>query len=72
MTTSTRFTEERVKVAGTQLAVLSKQWDAHTVLHGVEGFEDGSQHDALAEQATVYAPRIRYGQTPVPTGWKPS
>ena len=38
------------------------------MLHGVEGFEGWLPfHDALAEQATVYAPaHPGYGQTPCP------
>ncbi len=70
MTTSTvPFTEERVKVAGTELYVL--QGGSGTpilVLHGVEGFEGWlAFYDALAEQATVYAPsHPGYGQTPCP------
>ncbi len=68
MTTSAtaQFTEERVKVAGTELYVLKGGSGSPVlVLHGVEGFEGWLPfHDALAEQATVYAPaHPGYGQT---------
>ena len=70
MTTSTvQFTEERVKVAGTELYMLKGGSGTPVlVLHGVEGFEGWlAFHDALAEQATVYAPaHPGYGQTPCP------
>jgi len=70
MTTSTGpFTEERVKVAGTELYVLKGgSGPPVLVLDGVEGFEGWlAFHDALAEQATVYAPsHPGYGQTPCP------
>ena len=70
MTTSTvQFTEERVKIAGTELYVLKGgSGPPVLVLHGVEGFEGWLPfHDALAEQATVYAPaHPGYGQTPCP------
>src|SRR5262245_64309209 len=70
MTTSTvRFTEERVKVAGTELYILKGgSGPPVLVFHGVEGFEGRlAFHDALAEQATVYAPsHPGYGQTPCP------
>src|SRR5882762_1161323 len=70
MTTSTvQFTEERVKIAGTELYMLKGgSGPPVLVLHGVEGFEGWLPfHDALAEQATVYAPaHPGYGQTPCP------
>ena len=70
MTTSTvQYTEERVKIAGTELYVLKGGSGTPVlVLHGVEGFEGWLPfHDALAEQATVYAPaHPGYGQTPCP------
>ena len=70
MTTSTvQFTEERVKITGTELYVLKGgSGPPMLVLHGVEGFEGWLPfHDALAEQATVYAPsHPGYGQTPCP------
>ena len=70
MTTSTvQYTEERVKVAGTELYMLrGGSGSPVLVLHGVEGFEGWLPfHEALAAQATVYAPaHPGYGQTPCP------
>jgi pimeloyl-ACP methyl ester carboxylesterase len=70
MTTSTgTFTEVRVKVADTQLYMLKGGMGRPLViLHGVEGHEGWlAFHDALAEQATVYAPaHPGYGQTERP------
>jgi pimeloyl-ACP methyl ester carboxylesterase len=71
MTTSTgHFTEERVEVAQTQLYMLKGGTGRSLlVLHGVEGHEGWlAFHDALTEQATVYAPgHPGYGQTERPT-----
>jgi pimeloyl-ACP methyl ester carboxylesterase len=70
MTTSTRrFTEETVEVAHTQLYVLKGGIGRPLLtLHGVEGHEGWlAFHEALAEQATVYAPaHPGYGQTERP------
>src|SRR5262245_6624068 len=69
MTSTVQFTEERVPIAGTELYVLKgRNGPPVLVLHGVEGFESWlGFHDALAEQATVYAPaHPGYGQTPCP------
>jgi pimeloyl-ACP methyl ester carboxylesterase len=70
MTTSTgRFTEETVEVAQTRLYVLKGGMGRPLlVLHGVEGPEGWlAFHDALAEDATVYAPsHPGYGQTERP------
>lgn len=69
MTTSTGYTEAKVKVADTELYMLKGGTGAPVlVLHGVEGFEGWLQfHSALAERATVYAPsHPGYGQTPCP------
>jgi pimeloyl-ACP methyl ester carboxylesterase len=63
------FTEDRVRVAGTELYVLKGgSGPPVLVLHGVEGFEGWLPfHDALATQATVYAPsHPGYGQTSCP------
>jgi pimeloyl-ACP methyl ester carboxylesterase len=59
MTTSTgHFTETMVEVAQTQLYLLNGGTGSPLlVLHGVEGHEGWlSVHEALAQQATVYAP----------------
>jgi pimeloyl-ACP methyl ester carboxylesterase len=64
-----QFTEERITIAGTELYLLKGgSGPPVLVLHGVEGFEGWLPfHDALAEQATVYAPaHPGYGQTPCP------
>lgn len=64
-----RFTEETVEVAQTQLYLLKGGTGRPLlVLHGVEGHEGWlAFHEALAEQATVYAPaHPGYGQTPRP------
>jgi pimeloyl-ACP methyl ester carboxylesterase len=69
MTSIGQFTEERITIAGTELYVLKGGSGSPVlVLHGVEGFEGWLPfHDALAEQATVYAPaHPGYGQTPCP------
>src|SRR5919109_5322304 len=70
MTTSTgRFTEETVEVAQTRLYLLKGGTGRPLiVLHGVEGHEGWlAFHDALAEDATVYAPsHPGYGQTERP------
>jgi pimeloyl-ACP methyl ester carboxylesterase len=71
MTTATgRFTEERVEVAHTQLYLLKGGTGRPLLaLHGVEGHEGWlAFHDALAEQATVYAPsHPGYGHTERPS-----
>jgi pimeloyl-ACP methyl ester carboxylesterase len=70
MTTSAeRFTEQRVEVANTALYLLQGGTGTPLlVLHGIEGHEGWLPfHDALAEQATVYAPsHPGYGQTACP------
>jgi pimeloyl-ACP methyl ester carboxylesterase len=70
MTTSTEHvTEARLAVADTALHVLQGGTGAPVlVLHGIEGFEGWLPfHDALARQATVYAPsHPGYGQTACP------
>ena len=70
MATSTgRFTEETVEVAQTRLYLLKGGTGRPLiVLHGVEGHEGWlAFHDALAEDATVYAPsHPGYGQTERP------
>src|SRR4029453_3890453 len=68
-TSPVRFTEKRGKIAGTELYVLKGgNGPPLLMLQGVEGFEGWLPfHDALAEQATVYAPaHPGYGQTPCP------
>jgi pimeloyl-ACP methyl ester carboxylesterase len=62
-------TTERVAVGGTALQVLKGgSGRPCVVLHGVEGDEGWlAFHEALAAQATVYAPsHPGYGQTPCP------
>ena len=70
MTTSTgNLTEAMVEVARTQLYLLKGGTGRPLlVLHGVEGHEGWlAFHEALAEQATVYAPaHPGYGQTERP------
>jgi pimeloyl-ACP methyl ester carboxylesterase len=67
MTTSAgHYTEETVEVAQTQLHMLKGGTGRPLlVLHGVEGYEGWlAFHEALADQATVYAPsHPGYGQT---------
>jgi pimeloyl-ACP methyl ester carboxylesterase len=71
MTTSTEhFTETMVEVAQTQLYLLKGGTGRPLlVLHGVEGHEGWlGFHEALAAQATVYAPaHPGFGQTERPT-----
>ena len=71
MTTSTgHFTEAMVEVARTQLYLLKGGTGRPLlILHGVEGHEGWlGFHEALAEQATVYAPaHPGFGQTERPT-----
>ena len=71
MTTSTgHFTEAMAEVAQTQLYLLKGGTGRPLlILHGVEGHEGWlGFHEALAEQATVYAPaHPGFGQTERPT-----